>query len=451
MNEHVLLLSQKYPAIAELVEKDGRSTINDYLRKIQHISLPDIMPSSDLLEEVRSYFVPFFGNEKAEEVSRIIRDNRCLSTSNHHHFTFEFMTVQETILYDSWLRIHGEKSSLVPFFAVKNVNLANTVYPRGMLIYDTLSPQGFLRLPLYPWKLRRQCVGGLHGISSEMVSKTKERIKEETRQGTITKRMEDVLFSFCDDILLSDDVLKYKTLKDQTTVVNALLSERYFNDRKQTYLWMPLETIASRLFLRDICHEDGILYNILFNKDLRDLIMENLNGVSGCWTDTSGGTHLFWALDGAAILFPLHLVEKNGELVLCGENSLREEVVIPFNRESLEEKLNEGLLLPNLFLCFLEIYFLRDYSVFGGYYQPTYLKKMSDGLVKSLRELKVFEKEASIIEKKTNYMSLGLTYLLRMRGDRIYPVSTAELLEEPIDTKLVDDKLNITIEDSLIF
>ena len=76
---------------------------------------------------------------------------------------------------------------------------------------------------------------------------------------------------------------------------------------------------------------------------------------------------------------------------------------------------------------------------------------MSDGLVKSLRELKVFEKEASIIEKKTNYMSLGLTYLLRMRGDRIYPVSTAELLEEPIDTKLVDDKLNITIEDSLIF
>ena len=170
MNDHVLLLSQKYPAIAELVEKDGRSTINDYLRKIQHISLPDIMPSSDLLEEVRSYFVPFFGNEKAEEVSRIIRDNRCLSTSNHHHFAFEFMTVQETILYDSWLRIHGEKSSLVPFFAVKNVNLANTVYPRGMLIYDTLSPQGFLRLPLYPWKLRRQCVGGLHGISSEMVS-----------------------------------------------------------------------------------------------------------------------------------------------------------------------------------------------------------------------------------------------------------------------------------------
>ena len=76
---------------------------------------------------------------------------------------------------------------------------------------------------------------------------------------------------------------------------------------------------------------------------------------------------------------------------------------------------------------------------------------MSDGLVKSLRKLNVFEKEASIIEKKTNYLSLGLTYLLRSNNERNYPVSTAELLEEPIKTQLVDEKLKITtIEDSLM-
>ena len=44
--------------------------------------------------------------------------------------------------------------------------------------------------------------------------------------------------------------------------------------------WMPLETIASRLFLRDIQYEDGILYNILFNKELRSLLLANLDG--GC-------------------------------------------------------------------------------------------------------------------------------------------------------------------------
>ncbi len=451
MNEHVLLLSQKYPAIGELIEKGGGTTISDYLRKIRHFSLPSIMPSSDLLEEVRSYFTPFFGDEKAEEASRIIQVNRCLSTSNHHHFASEFMTVQETILYDSWLRIHGEESSVVPFFAASNVNLTNTVYPRGMLIYDTLSPQESFRLPLYHWKLKRQCVAALHGINNEMINRAKERIGKEVLLKTISKGMGDTLLNLCDEVFLSDDVLKYDSLKDQTTVVNALLSQKYFLDREPMYLWMPLETIASRLFLRDIQYEDGILYNIFFNKELRSLLLANLDGVSGCWTDCGGGTHFFWALDSSAILFPLHLKEKNGELVLIGENSLREEVVISFQRESLEEKIDEGVLLPGLFLSFLEIYFLRDFSVFGGYYQPTYLKKMSDGLVKSLRKMNVFEKEASIIEKKTNYLSLGLTYLLRSNNERNYPVSTAELLEEPIKTQLVDEKLKITtIEDSLM-
>ena len=270
MNDHVLLLSQKYPAIAELVKKEGRSTINDYLKKIHHISLPDIMPSSDLLEEVRSYFVPFFGNEKAEEVSRIIRDNRCLSTSNHHHFAFEYMTVQDTILYDAWVRIRGSKSSVVPFFAASNLNLTNTVYPRGMLIYNCSLTQGHFRLPLYHWKLKRQCIAALYGINQEMVNRTKERIEKEVLLKTISNNMGDTLLTLCDEVFLSSDVLKYNTLKDQTTVVNALLSKKYFLDRAATYLWMPLETLASRLFIRDICYEDGILYNILFDKNLEN-------------------------------------------------------------------------------------------------------------------------------------------------------------------------------------
>ena len=451
MNEHVLSLSQKYPAIRELVEKEGRTTLRDYLKKIGNFSLPSIMPSGNLLEEVSSYFLPFFGKERADEASRIIANNRCLSTSNHHHFSFEFMTVQETILYDAWLRIKQSKSTVVPFFAASNLNLTNTVYPRGMLIYDCLLPQLCFRLPLYHWKLKRQCIASLYGVNQQMINRAKERIEKEVLLKTISKGMGDTLLSICDEIFLSDDVLKYDKLKDQTTVVNALLSQKYFLDREPMYLWMPLETIASRLFLRDIQYKNGILYNILFNKDLRDLLIKNLNGVSGCWTDFSGGTHFFWALDSSEILFALHLEERNSELVLRGENSLKEEVVIPFKRETLEEKIDEGILLPGLFLCFFEIYFLRDFSVFGGYYQPTYLKKMSDGIVKSLRELGIFGKEASIIEKKSNYLSLGLTYLLRGNSERIYPVSTAELLEQPIRTQLVDEKLNITtVEDSLM-
>lgn len=463
MNENIAMPFQKYPAVAKLCEKERKTKLADYLGRIGHSSLPSIMPLEDLTEEVESYFATFFNREIASKAAKVIGTHRCLSTANHHHFAFEYMTVQETMLYDMWLMKHtggsfadlplehSAESPVVPFFAASNVSISNTVYPRGMLIYDCSLPQRFFRLPIYHWKLTRQCVATLEGITSEMVARVKDRIGKEMHQGTFGPRMGDTLDSLCNDILLSNEVLKYDTLREQTTVINAMLSERYFKDNKALYLWMPLETLATRLLVRDLRHEDGILYNILFCDELRVHILQNLNGVSGCWTEDTGGTHFFWGLDSRHILFPLRLTEKNGEAFLNGRNSLEEEVSIPFTKEAILDELERLTLLPGLFLCFLEIHFLRDFTVFGGYFQPTYLKQMSKGLAGSLRELGMFGKEASIIESKTNYMTLGLTYFFRENSRGKYPVSTAELLEEPISLDSLNDLLDITIEDSLSY
>ncbi len=69
--------------------------------------------------------------------------------------------------------------------------------------------------------------------------------------------------------------------------------------------------------------------------------------------------------------------------------------------------------------------------MFGGFYQPTYLAEMRRGLVRALRETGGYEAEAAIIEAKRSAMTLGLIYLLRSRESGSFPVSTAELLEEP--------------------
>lgn len=461
MNENIAMPFQKYPAVAKLCEKERKTKLADYLGRIGHSSLTSIMPLEDLTEEVESYFATFFNREIASKAAKVIGTHRCLSTANHHHFAFEYMTVQETMLYDMWLMKqtggsfadlpleHSAESPVVPFFAASNLNLTNTLYPRGMIVYDCSLPKGSLRIPLYPWKLKRQCVATLDGISSQMVAKAKERIGKEVVNGTISRLMGDSLDGFCNAVLLSNDVLKYSTLREQTTIVNSMISQRYFKDRSPLYLWMPLETLATRLLIRDLRHEDGILYNILFCDELRVHILQNLNGVSGCWTEDTGGTHFFWGLDSRHVLFPLKVTEKNGEAFLNGMNSLEEEVNIPFTKEAVLEELDKLRLLPGLFLCFLEIHFLRDFTVFGGYYQPTYLGQMSNGLVKSLRELKIFENEASIIESKKNYMTLGLTYFFRENHRGIYPVSTAELLEEPISLDELEGLMDITIEDSL--
>ena len=408
MTEQMTALAENYPAAAELLRRHGGETLLTYLGQLRHRSLPDILPSEELLDEVRDYFTPFFGAETAGECADVLRRRRCLSTANHHHPAFEYMTVQDTILCDRWLRTQGETGAVVPFLSCANPRLDNNVYPRGMLVYDCTAPEGCLRLPFYPFKLRHACVAAVEGISPDMVDNALNRLRQETRRGSCSLRTADALERFCREVLLSDRVQRCGTLREQTTVINAMLSQRYFTDRAPQYLWMPMETLTARLLERD-----------------------------------------FWGLDRRAALFSLRLRESVGAAALAGQNSLGEAVTVPLTPQALTEGLRDGSLLPGLFLCFLEAHFLRDFTVFGGFYQPTYLAEMRRGLVRALRETGGYEEEAAIIEAKRNAMTLGLIYLLRSREGGRFPVSTAELLEQPVSMLEVEASLQVSVAAAL--
>lgn len=449
MNEHIAELSRKYPAAAELLARHGDKMLRAYLGQLRHRPSPDILPSEDLLEAVQDYFTPFFGAKTAKECAAILRRSRCMTTANHHHPAFEYMTVQDTILCDQWLRLQGETGEVVPVVACANLSLTSTLYPRGMVVYDCTLPEGRLRLPLYSWKLRRPCVAAIGGIVPEMVDNVLKRLPQEVRQGSITARMGDTLERFCREVLLSEEVQRYDTLREQTTVINDMISQRYFTDRRPRYIWMPMETITARLLARDLRREGGILHQMLFREGLRTALLRELDGVAGCWEGNTGGTHFFWGLDSRNILFPLRLREEAGETVLAGQNSLGEDVTVSFTSQALTEGLLAQTLLPGIFLCFLEIHFLRDFTVFGGYYQPTYLAQMRRGMVQAMRELGGFDEEAAVIETKRSDMTLGLIYLLRSHGAGLFPVSTAELMERPVSTAEIEERLEMPVSEAL--
>lgn len=449
MNEHIAELSHKYPAAAELLARHGDKTLRAYLGQLRHRPSPDILPSEDLLEAVQDYFTPFFGAKTAKECAAILRRSRCMTTANHHHPAFEYMTVQDTILCDQWLRLQGETGEVVPVVACANLSLTSTLYPRGMVVYDCTLPEGRLRLPLYSWKLRRPCVAAIGGIVPEMVDNVLKRLPQEVRQGSITARMGDTLERFCREVLLSEEVQRYDTLREQTTVINDMISQRYFTDRRPRYIWMPMETITARLLARDLRREGGILHQMLFREGLRTALLRELDGVAGCWEGNTGGTHFFWGLDSRGIRFPLRLWEEAGKTVLAGCSSLGEDVRVPFTPRALAEGMREQTLLPGMFLCFLEMHFLRDFTVFGGYYQPTYLAQMRRGMVQAMRELGGFDEEAAVIEAKRSDMTLGLIYLLRSHGAGLFPVSTAELMERPVSTAEIEERLEMPVSEAL--
>ena len=449
MNEHIAELSRKYPAAAELLARHGDKTLRAYLGQLRHRPSPDILPSGDLLAAVEDYFTPFFGAETARECAEVLRRSRCMTTANHHHPAFEYMTVQDTILCDQWLRLQGETGEVVPVVACANLSLTSTLYPRGMVVYDCTLPEGRLRLPLYSWKLRRPCVAAIGGIVPEMVDNVLKRLPQEVRQGSITARMGDTLERFCREVLLSEEVQRYDTLREQTTVINDMISQRYFTDRRPRYIWMPMETITARLLARDLRREGGILHQMLFREGLRTALLRELDGVAGCWEGNTGGTHFFWGLDSRGIRFPLRLWEEAGRTVLAGCSSLGEDVRVPFTPRALAEGMREQTLLPGMFLCFLEMHFLRDFTVFGGYYQPTYLAQMRRGMVQAMRELGGFDEEAAVIEAKRSDMTLGLIYLLRSHGAGLFPVSTAELMERPVSTAEIEERLEMPVSEAL--
>lgn len=291
MNEHIAELSRKYPAAAELLARHGDKTLRAYLGQLRHRPSPDILPSEDLLEAVQDYFTPFFGAKTAKECAAILRRSRCMTTANHHHPAFEYMTVQDTILCDQWLRLQGEQGAVVPVMACANLNLTSTLYPRGMVVYDCTLPEGRLRLPLYSWKLKRPCVAAIGGITPEMVDNVLKRLPRETRQGSIMPEMSAALERCCREVLLSDQVQRYDTLRQQTTAINAMLSQRYFTDRCPQYLWMPMETITAKLLAKDLRSDGTLLHQMLFSMRLRAALLRELDGVAGCWTGDTGGTH----------------------------------------------------------------------------------------------------------------------------------------------------------------
>ena len=87
--------------------------------------------------------------------------------------------------------------------------------------------------------------------------------------------------------------------------------------------------------------------------------------------------------------------------------------------------------------------------MFGGFYQPTYLAEMRRGLVRALRETGGYEEEAAIIEAKRSAMTLGLLYLLRSRESGRFPVSTAELLEQPDSMLEIEASLQVSVAAAL--
>ncbi len=189
--------------------------------------------------------------------------------------------------------------------------------------------------------------------------------------------------------------------------MNNRIWKRCFSEPEQApeLVYLELEKITSLLLHADLNNEDSLVWQVMFNPNLRAEVLSQLDGAKACWDRSKlarrvyqnlnnqcalpggSGTMFFWAVDAAGRRVPLSLMEGPDRVAtLQGRDEQGNLWIIPFSPRDILQDLQAGKLLPSLFTCYTTIGFARGISCCGGYFQAEYLAGMQRGLMKALRE-----------------------------------------------------------------
>ncbi len=228
-------------------------------------------------------------------------------------------------------------------------------------------------------------------------------------------------------IYKSPEVLSQDRYVDQAAIINRRLWEQSFHKDVRQHVpqivSLEQEIISAGLLEKDLANKNSLMSSILFDPQLRQAVVKELEGVPGCWreanwkgvaqngstvdhfglaqlADTSlditpekrredaekAMTHFFWGIDENGKTYPLAIAETGGQDVLRRVDKLHLTEDIPFTPEAIELGLQNQTLMPSLMVTFGLIQFARAYNCLGGFMQEEYLINMQHGLEQALEK-----------------------------------------------------------------
>jgi len=280
-------------------------------------------------------------------------------------------------------------SHAVPLLACGGVTCNNMAWPRGLLLpprsADSTLPH---RLPILP-------VGDRHAFVSAQIPFGPEHLRNalnKLEREKITERERSVAASVLNCVYTHPNVLIQKSFRDQMAVANALLWQHLAAPdlRLPPLVCLDLQHLCARLVAKDLQSPNSLAYRLLLEPVLTEAIWHQLNGVRACWTiDTTGqllrGSFLFWALDEKGRGLALRMEERSpSDRTLVAVQ--RPETRFALEARSLQDALNQGLLLPTLYLSFAVTAMARGLACAGGVFQYDYLPLMAEHTISALRQ-----------------------------------------------------------------
>ena len=273
-------------------------------------------------------------------------------------------------------------------------------------MYSTGGASGageLVRLPVFPDSYKRTLVSACPPFSAEMLDRARARAGRAVAEQRIAGSLQPALQRLFDS--LSGLAGAHPCYSRQATLANNRIWQLLFSDRalRSDLIYIELEKISARLLQKDLSDPTTICHQLLFERRLRDALVQNLDGQRACWhyenlarhcvgvgEDGGGaaalGTLFFWGVDARGRGFPLCLDDTagRGRPLLRGVDSRGQPWQCPFEPSAIGQALGAGQLLPSIFTSYLVLAIARGVDCIGGYYQASYLPIMKLGVSAAL-------------------------------------------------------------------
>jgi hypothetical protein len=450
-----------HPGIAKILRDSGRLPLDQYTGKLYNYRTESIQPREDFIEVVSAYSRRLLGSESAKLLERHLENSPVVLTANHHGVDYKYITVQGTIAFSlpKIQAVSAEVPPIIPVLACGIVPLSNYSFPRGIILSRKIevpvspadSVKTFLKVPLIPSIYSHSLVDVTGPITRRMVSYAAKRLRKLGQEGKLFEKEVKCLSILLGEYI-GDGILSLPDYSEQAVVLNPKVWKRMFapsiRPNVPELAYLEMERVVTGLLERDLQDKESLIYNLLFDPELRKALLESLDGHFGCWdlgklrmlSDFGIGDHLesedvrgcgtvfFLNVSDEGRRIPLIIRENGPQPTLTGVIPGRN-ISVPLAPDDLRQMLREKKLLPGLFLSFTTLAFARGIRCIGGFHQVDYLPGMQQGVIRALESRGLHDWAEKCARVATENFLTGMNIMLALYPDgKSEPAGAVEII-----------------------
>ncbi len=457
-DQYLDILCKNLPVVNRIINRYGDIPISEYLQQaLVPKTFPTYQQRDDLFEVAYQYVAPLLGESVARRVAHDLAEHPIALATNHHGVDYFSHSIQGNIIFSLNAITGATSATTVPIFSFGSVPLNNSTYPRGLLLYHvdlTKLETMPKKLPLFPDRLKRCMVSVAPPFDQTMVHITEARFDKMVCDKQVSPKLADHLHKVFQEDYCHVSVLGLPNYSQQVVVLNNRIWKRILRELNPVpdIVYLESEKIASTLLKFDLSNPKSLAYHLMFDPLLREYVLEELDGIRGCWerkklaqrlcmnnlNETQRekilhacGTVFFWGVDPTGRRIPLYLqTDASDNALLRGIDDYNNFWELPYTPQAIIRGLEENMLIPSLFTCFLTLAFARGIICVGGDFQGEYLPQIQYGVVTGLQKTPGYHNAAHLVANvPTNfYLDCMVTVMSKTENGYLIPAGTTEII-----------------------